>query len=64
MISTAETMKKSENVFSSYVGCSSFTASLFEMQSVWRETEKKARTSLKASDWVVLLIELILYESK
>ena len=28
------------------------------------ETERKARTCLRARDWVVLLIELILYESK
>ena len=28
------------------------------------EREKKARTCLKARDWVVLLIKLILYESK
>ena len=69
MISSAGAMKEPENVFSLYVGCSSFSASLFEMQSVLRrererEREKEARACLKARDWVVLLIELILYESK
>lgn len=58
-----EPYRKLKMSLSLYVGCASFTASLFETQRR-REREKKARTCLKARDWVVLLIELILYESK
>lgn len=50
MISSAETMKKPENVFSLYMGCSSFTASLFEMQSLWRET--KEGQDMSESQWL------------